>query len=146
MFLPSWLQRLFKKKKGLDRRAFASEVEALELVSLDSQSFEIFPEDPSIQGNPASNPQHGNSLPVGRRSTDKYDTELYDCWLSLSVREQQVVALTCLGYKNQQIAFKLGLSTTTVKSYIQNVCNKLGLHSKTEIRLTFVNWDFSEWR
>lgn len=72
--------------------------------------------------------------------------ELYQRWLSLSSREQQVVAFTCLGYKNQQIAFRLGLSVTTVKSYIQNVCNKLDLHSKTEIRLAFVHWDFSAWQ
>jgi DNA-binding NarL/FixJ family response regulator len=128
--LPPWLQRLFKKKRGENDRAFASDVQGLELSS----------------ENPASNAQHGSSLPSGRRSTDKYNSELYDRWLSLSFREQQVIALTCLGYKNDQIAFKLGLSTTTVKSYIQKVCNKLDLHSKTEIRLTFAGWDFSKFR
>ena len=56
------------------------------------------------------------------------------------------MALTCLGYKNQQIAFQLGLSVTTVKSYIQSVFHKLNLHSKTEIRLAFVHWDFSKWQ
>ena len=128
--LPPWLQRLFKKKGGENNRALASDVQGLELSS----------------ENPASIAQHGNSLPSGRRSTDKYDTELYDRWNSLSIREQQVIALTCLGYKNDQIAFKLGLTTATVKSYIQDVCNKLGLHSKTEIRVTFASWDFSEFR
>ena len=127
--LPPWLQRLFKKKGGKNDRAFASDVQGLELSS----------------ENPASNAQHGNSLPSGRRSTDRYDFELYDRWNSLSIREQQVVAFTCLGYKNDQIAFILGLSTTTVKSYIQKVCNKLDLHSKTEIRVTFAGWDFSKW-
>jgi len=128
--LRSWLQRLFKKDRGENDRAFASDVQGLRLSSENS----------------VSNAQDGNSLLVGRRSTDKYDVELYDRWLSLSFREQQVIALTCLGYKNDLIAFKLGLSTTTVKSYIQKVCNKLGLHSKTEIRLTFAGWDFSKFR
>ena len=128
--LPPWLQRLFKKKRGESDRAFASDVQGLQLSSED----------------PASHTQYENSLPVGRRSTDKYHTELYDRWLSLSSREQQVIALTCLGYKNDQIAFKLGLSTTTVKSYIQKVCNKLDLHSKTEIRVTFAGWDFSKFQ
>lgn len=128
--LPPWLQGLFKKKRGESDRAFASDVPGLQLSN----------------ENPASNVQHGNSLPVGRRSTDRHDVELYDRWMSFSIREQQVIALTCLGYKNDQIAFKLGLRTTTIKSYIQKVCNKLGLHSKTEIRLTFVGWDFSEFR
>ena len=98
---------------------------------------------PAVQENYPSKAHPGHA--DGRRSTDRAFFELYDRWQSLSVREQQVVALTCLGYKNHQIAFKLGLSVTTVKSYIQKACYKLGLHSKTEIRLTFVNWDFSKW-
>lgn len=70
---------------------------------------------------------------------------LYQQWLSLSAREQDVIALTCLGYKNHHIAFRLGLSVTTVKSYIQTACHKLNLHSKTDIRLKFYGWDFSAW-
>ena len=100
--------------------------------------------DPVAQENHTSNTRPGNA--GGRRSTDRTSLELYDRWFSLSAREQDVVALTCLGYKNQQIAFRLGLSPTTVKSYIQKVCYKLGVHSKTEIRLAFVQWDFDEWQ
>jgi DNA-binding NarL/FixJ family response regulator len=99
--------------------------------------------DPAAQEDHASKARPGNA--GGRRSTDQEAFELYDRWLALSAREQEVVALTCFGYKNQQIAFRLGLSITTVKSYIQNVCYKLNVHSKTEIRLAFVHWDFSEW-
>jgi DNA-binding NarL/FixJ family response regulator len=99
--------------------------------------------DPAAQEDHASKTRPGNA--GGRRSTDQEAFELYDRWLAFSAREQDVVALTCLGYKNQQIAFRLGLSITTVKSYIQNVCYKLNVHSKTEIRLAFVHWDFSEW-
>jgi DNA-binding NarL/FixJ family response regulator len=75
----------------------------------------------------------------------KHMDELYQRWLSLSAREQDVVALTCLGNKNQQIAFRLGLSLATVKSYLQTVFYKLNLHSKTELRLQFYGWDFSKW-
>jgi DNA-binding NarL/FixJ family response regulator len=99
--------------------------------------------DPAAQEDHASKARPGNA--GDRRSTDKKAFELYDRWLILSAREQDVVALTCLGYKNQQIAFRLGLSVTTVKSYIQNVCYKLQVHSKIDIRLAFVHWDFSEW-
>src|SRR3972149_3913351 len=35
---------------------------------------------------------------------------LYQRWLSLSPRDQDVIALTCLGYTNRQIAFRLGIS------------------------------------
>jgi DNA-binding NarL/FixJ family response regulator len=100
--------------------------------------------DPAAQEQPSSKTPPGHA--GGRRSTDRASFELYDRWLTLSAREQDVVALTCLGYKNQQIAFRLGLSVTTVKSYIQNVCYKLNLHSKTEIRLAFVHWDFRKWQ
>jgi DNA-binding NarL/FixJ family response regulator len=99
--------------------------------------------DPAAQEDHTSNSRPGNA--GGRRSTDQEAFKLYDRWLAFSAREQDVVALTCLGYKNQQIAFRLGLSVTTVKSYIQNVCYKLNVHSKTEIRLAFVHWDFSAW-
>jgi len=100
------------------------------------------PADSTHQENrlPEDDPTPPVSLPY-----DKKTNELYQRWLNLSAREQDVVALTCLGYKNQQIAFRLGLSVTTVKSYIQNVCYKLNVHSKTEIRLAFVHWDFSAW-
>lgn len=102
--------------------------------------------DSATQENQTSNTQHGNSLAGGRRSTDRAYFELYDHWQNLSPREQDVVALTCLGYKNQQIAFRLGLSVTTVKTYIQKVCYKLRLNNKIEIRVAFANWDFSKWQ
>jgi hypothetical protein len=86
--LPLWLQQLFRKKKGTDGRAFGSEVDTLELVPTDtrsdepegnqaskktaSQEFEIFPEDPAIRKQ----------------------------WFSLTVRERQVIALVCMGYRN----------------------------------------------
>lgn len=85
-----------------------------------------------------------NILAVGLthyQNTDK----LYQRWLALSAREQDVTALTCLGYTNRQIASRLGLSTETVKSYMQNALNKFGLHSKTDLRVTFAGWDFSAW-
>jgi DNA-binding NarL/FixJ family response regulator len=71
--------------------------------------------------------------------------QTYFRWLSFSPREQDVLALTCLGYTNRQIASRLGISAGTVKSYIQNVLNKMGLHSKVDLRLTFYGWDFSAW-
>jgi len=40
-------------------------------------------------------------------------------WDTLSRREQDVTAWACLGYTNRQIAARLGLSTDTVKSYLQ---------------------------
>lgn len=84
----------------------------------------------------------GNSPAGGRRSTDRDDFELYDRWLSLSAREQQVTYLACQGCKNEQIAFKMGLSTRTVKSYLEHVYLKMDVHSKIDLRLKFHNFDF----
>ncbi|HLF74322.1 MAG TPA: LuxR C-terminal-related transcriptional regulator [Anaerolineales bacterium] len=98
--------------------------------------------DPATQENRSSKDKHANALSGGRRSTDSDLLELYDHWLSLSPREQDVTFLTCMGYKNQQIALHMGISAGTVKSYLQNVFNKFGLHSKTELRLKFHNFDF----
>ena len=78
-----------------------------------------------------------------RRSTDHELFALYDSWLSLSQREQHVAYLACKGYKNAQIAFQMGVSVTTVKSYLQHVFLKIGVRNKTELRLKFVNFDFT---
>lgn len=97
--------------------------------------------DSAAQENPSSR-QPGNTLHGGRRSTDREAFELYDRWLSLSARERQVTYFTCLGYKNDQIAFQMGVSVGTVKSYLQHVFLKIGVSSKTELRLKFHGFDF----
>jgi DNA-binding CsgD family transcriptional regulator len=71
--------------------------------------------------------------------------ELYQRWIILSPREQEVTALTCLRYTNPQIASHLNLSIETVRTYLEKVLNKFGLQSKADLRVTFANWDFSEW-
>lgn len=92
---------------------------------------------------------HTNDKPAnvltGRRSSDNDYADLYDRWLSLSEREQEVTYLACLGYKNQQIAFRLGVSTRTVKSYLEHVYLKMGVHSKVELRLKMFNFDFERY-
>ncbi len=74
-----------------------------------------------------------------------HSNELYPLWIRLSPREQDVTALTCLKYTNAQIAARLGLSKETVRTYLEKVMNKLGLQTKADLRVTFANWDFSEW-
>ena len=67
------------------------------------------------------------------------------CWESLTPREQDVTALTCLGYTNVQIAYKLGLSQTTIKTHVRNILQKFRLHGKGELRLALKDWDFRGW-
>lgn len=131
--LPPWLQRLFKKKRGEDDRAFASEVAGLQLSEQDiqfeevrgdqtnekitSQEFEIFPADPAVRKQ----------------------------WFSLTIREQQVVALVCMGYRNYDIAAMLGVEYATVQTHLQKIFLKFGLRSRKEIRAALVGWPAEEW-
>jgi len=78
-------------------------------------------------------------------SYDSRRVEPEQLWDIFSVREQEVTALTCLGYTNPQIAARLGLSIETVKTYLENVSNKSNLRNKTELRVFFASWDFGDW-
>ena len=71
--------------------------------------------------------------------------EMQNRWSSLSHREQQVVALICLGYRNHEIAKTLTIAPETVKTHLQSIFNKFGLRSSKELRLALKNWDFHEW-
>ena len=71
--------------------------------------------------------------------------ELLPKWNSLSAREQQVTALTCLGLTNRQIAVRLSLSPETIKTHVRNVLIKFSINSKEELRRILKGWDFSGW-
>lgn len=71
--------------------------------------------------------------------------ELLPKWESLSPREQEIAALTCLGYTNRQIAARLSLSPETIKTHVRNVLFKFGVNGKTELRHILAGWDFSGW-
>ena len=51
---------------------------------------------------------------------------------SLSVRERQILTLLARGYSNRRIAEACYLSINTVRTHVQNVLIKLGVHSKLE--------------
>lgn len=71
--------------------------------------------------------------------------EMESRWAALSHREQQVVALVCLGYRNHEIAQTLVIAPETVKTHLQRVFDKFNLRSRKELRLALKNWDFREW-
>lgn len=66
-------------------------------------------------------------------------------WQRLTPREQQVAALMCLNYTNQQAAVRLGLSPETIKTYAAKVLVKFELKSKVELRQALAGWDFDTW-
>ena len=51
---------------------------------------------------------------------------------SLSDRERQILSLLARGYSNRRIADACQLSLNTVRTHVQNVLVKLGVHSKLE--------------
>jgi len=67
-----------------------------------------------------------------------------DRWPTLSRREQQVTALTCLGYTNREIAVKLSVSENTVMTHVKNAMRKFNMHGKLEMITALKGWDFSE--
>lgn len=71
--------------------------------------------------------------------------ELENRWKSLSHREQQVIALICLGYRNYEIANILVIAPETVKTHLQRIFNKFQLRSSRELRLALKDWNFRDW-
>ena len=73
------------------------------------------------------------------------ESDLLQCWDTLTPREQQVTALACRGLTNRQAAARLGISEETVKTHIKNILVKFDLHSKIDLRMALASWDFSGW-
>lgn len=66
-------------------------------------------------------------------------------WQDLTPREQQVAALACLNYTNQEIAAQLIISPNTVKTHMRNILYKCDLKSKAELSQLLAGWDFQNW-
>ena len=64
-------------------------------------------------------------------------------WQSLSQRQQEVAALACLGFANQEIAEKLGISLTTVKAHMREILRKFNVRGRHQLRYILRRWDFS---
>lgn len=73
------------------------------------------------------------------------NNHLSNRWNSLSPREQEVTAFICLGYTNNQIAARLGVSYTTIRTHVRNILIKYQLHGKGELRIALQDWDFRQW-
>jgi DNA-binding NarL/FixJ family response regulator len=50
----------------------------------------------------------------------------------LSTREKQILGMVVLGFSNAEIAKKLVLSESTIKSHLSSAFHKLGVRSRTE--------------
>ena len=136
MSLLPWLRQLFEKKRGTDGRAFASEVDTLELVSLGTQTEEL--EEPEgNQPNEKIASQQFEIFPEGPAVRKR--------WFSLTIRERQVAALVCMGHRNYEIATILCLGYPTIQTHLQKIFKKFGLRTRGEIRAALASWQAEEW-
>ena len=135
--IPPWLQRLFKKKRGTDGRAFANEVDAPELVQLDTLSAKLLEEPEGIQTNEKTTSHEFEIFPE--------DPAVRKQWFSLTIRERQVIALVCMGHRNYEIASILGVENSTIQTHLQKIFRKFDLRSRGEIRSALISWAAEEW-
>jgi DNA-binding CsgD family transcriptional regulator len=140
MFLiPPALRQLFKKKRGEDNRVFASDVPVLELTELDTQSEQVIGFE-----------ETGGNQTTGQTTSQEFeifpeDPAVRKQWFSLTIRERQVVALVCMGYRNYEIADILVVGYPTIQTHLQNIFRKFGLRSRGEIREALISWPAEEW-
>jgi DNA-binding NarL/FixJ family response regulator len=70
-------------------------------------------------------------------------TDKVHLWESLSERQQQVAALVCLRYTNDQIAKKLHISPYTVKTHVSDILRKFNVRSRYQLGYMLRRWNFS---
>jgi DNA-binding NarL/FixJ family response regulator len=58
---------------------------------------------------------------------------------TLTERQQQIVKLLCEGHSNKTIARNLKLSEGTVKSHLHNIYIKLGVESRSALKIGWAN-------
>jgi DNA-binding CsgD family transcriptional regulator len=111
--------------------------------ALDDQSYSLL-ESLAVREQRPAEEVHADILADAVEKRNAQDA-LMSCWETLSPREKDVTALTCLWYTNRQIAAKLHVSPDTVKGYVRQVLVKFRVHSKDELKMLLRDWDFSRW-
>jgi len=78
---------------------------------------------------------------------DYYQTtdENVRLWETLTTRQQQVAALVCLKYTNDEIAAKLYISADTVKTHVSNILHKFSVSGRHQLAHILRKWDFSSY-
>jgi DNA-binding CsgD family transcriptional regulator len=137
----SFFKRFFsgKKKEGAD---------SVRRYSLDQTLIDIVSDMAARQGR--SEEEIVDELMKSGLNQQGLEDRLWECWESLTAKEKQTTALTCLGYTNRQIAYLLNVSPETIKARLRTVSYKFSLHkfqvrTKSDLRLLLESWDFSRW-
>jgi DNA-binding NarL/FixJ family response regulator len=72
------------------------------------------------------------ALPSGETARPRGDMDAVRLASFLTTRERQCLALLAEGQGTTAMAHRLGISATTVRTHVQAVLNKLGVHSRLE--------------
>jgi DNA-binding CsgD family transcriptional regulator len=121
-----------KRQKGLRRRAFLREEQLVKTVR-----------EMAVSQRRAEQDVYDDIIESGMNAlSDKQKYE--DIWATLSPREQEVTALTCLGYRSYEIAGALSISYETVRTHSKHIYAKFSLNRK-ELRLALRHWNFEAW-
>ena len=56
----------------------------------------------------------------------------------LSKREVEILELVSSGFSNQDIAMKLGITSSTVKTHLRNIFLKTDQHTRANLAISFL--------
>jgi len=68
----------------------------------------------------------------GQKPLPKDELMALSAAASISPREQEVLRMLSAGLSNREIAERYSISTSTVKTHIENIFRKLGVNSRTQ--------------
>ena len=128
--LKKFFRQLFQQQ---DERKLNTSGDFADNIDFESRVFEIAEE-------------HGLSpdavLNMASLAAEEYNEKLAN-WHKLTPRQQEVAALICRGDTNREIARRLNISVSTVKTHIRYILPKFGVNSKDQLQQYFEDWDFS---
>jgi two-component system, NarL family, response regulator DevR len=79
-----------------------------------------------------------------RRELSSQEAERLQRFNALTPRERQILDMMASGMDNREIAVRLGISYTTVRSHVRSLLDKLGARSKLEAVARASDWGLIE--
>ena len=135
----NWLKNIFAQKGSVPTR---QEMEIYDQTLYANQNISnLIHQIAEIEQRPHEEVEH--EILSHTREVYEHFGETRAMWQTLSTREQEVTALTCLGFTNEEIARQLIISPNTVKAHARNIQQKFNVRSKAQLRELFRGWDFS---